>query len=86
MKVYFKSWMSMEEVVTMSRDASLHVKRDGRVYQMRDGFSGEPIPFKDAKHNYTRADIEGMKVGQGITFKPMYGNDNPVYSCLVRIK
>lgn len=70
----------------MARDVSLHVKRDGRVYQMRDGFSGEPIPFKDAKHNYTKRDIESLKVGQGITFMPMFGNKNPVYSQLVRIK
>lgn len=68
------------------KDNTLHNKKDGRMYQMLDGYSRKPIPFKDAKHNYTRREIDEMECGEAITFKPMYGNDNPVCSILVRIR
>lgn len=68
------------------KDESLHIKKDGRVFQMRSGFTGKPMPFRDAKHNYTRGDMQRLKVGQSCTFSPMFGNENPVYSTLARIK
>ena len=68
------------------KDDSLHIKKDGRVFQMLDGFSNEPMPFRDAKHNYTRKDFDKLDINQCIFFNPMYGNDKPVYSILKRIK
>ncbi len=67
-------------------DKSLHKKKDGRVFQMFDGFTGKPMPFGDAKHNYTKQDYDSLNVGQSIKFSPMYGNKNPIYSILKRIK
>jgi len=67
-------------------DKSLHNKKDGRVFQMLEGFSKKPMPFKDAKHNYTKKDYNGLKIGQSMSFRPMFGNENPIYSSLVRIK
>lgn len=68
-------------------DNTLHVKvkKDGRIFQMLDGFSGKPMPFKDGRHNYTKKDYD-LEVGKRLVFKPMFGNLNPVYSVLVRIK
>lgn len=68
------------------RDESLHIKKDGRVFQMLDGFSSEPIPFREAKHNYTKSNYDKLEVDNSITFMPMYGNKKPVYSILKRIK
>ncbi|MDF2841641.1 MAG: hypothetical protein K0R00_67 [Herbinix sp.] len=70
----------------MAKDSSLHCKMDGRVFQMRDGSSHRPIPFSSAKHNYTKGDMDRLKVGQSVSFMPMFGNANPVYSSLVRIR
>jgi hypothetical protein len=68
------------------KDESLHIKKDGRVFQMLEGFSQKPMPFRTAKHNYTKKNLDSLKVGHSITFRPMFGNENPVYSTLVRIK
>ncbi len=70
----------------MKKDESLHVKRDGRTFQMLSGFSGKPMPFKEAKHNYTRANLEMLPIGGSIGFQPMFGNENPVCSVLIRLK
>lgn len=67
------------------RDNSLRHMRDGRVFQMCSGFTGEPMPFKEGKHNYTMKDYDWLKVGQCLIFHPMYGNKNPVYTQLVRL-
>lgn len=68
-----------------TRDKSLHIKKDGRVYQMLDPWSRRPMPFRDAKHNYTERDLADMKVGGSIEFLPMYGNKNPVWSIVIRL-
>ena len=68
------------------RDNSIHKTSTGKVFQMLDGFSKKPIPYENAKHNYTRSDLVRMEVGQSILFMPMYGNENPVYSRLLRLK
>lgn len=65
-------------------DKSLHSKKDGKVFQMLDGFTNEPIPFNQAKHNYTKKDYNRLEVGQSIKFNPMFGNENPVSSILLR--
>lgn len=70
----------------MKKDESLHVKRDGRTFQMLSGFSCKPMPFKETKHNYTRAGMETLPVGGAIGFQPMFGNRNPVPSLLIRLK
>lgn len=67
-------------------EKSLLRKRDGRIFQMLGGFSKKPMPFSEAKHNYTRRDYDRLKVGESITFSPLFGNKNPVYSILKRIK
>lgn len=65
---------------------SFHVKRDGRTYQMLDPYAGKPMPFSKAKHNYSKEDFDCLEIGQTITFRPMFGNENPVHSVLKRIK
>jgi hypothetical protein len=67
-------------------DKSLHKKKDGRVFQMLNGITKKPMPFKEAKHNYTKRNLDQLEVGQSITFVPMFGNTNPIYSTLKRIK
>lgn len=67
-------------------DKSIYKKRDGRIFQMFDAFAEKPIEFSKAKHNYKRKDFETLSVGQSITFMPMFGNENPVYSRLKRLK
>jgi hypothetical protein len=64
---------------------SYHLKKDGRIFQMTDWYN-HPIPFKDAKHNYTKSDMDGMKVGQSISFQPLFGNERPIQSKLRRLK
>lgn len=67
------------------RDHSLHRKKDGRTYQMKDYFTMNPIPFASGKHNYTARNIESLSVGHSMTFLPMFGNKNPIATVLVRI-
>lgn len=62
-----------------------HIKKDGRVFQMFNPY-GTPIPFRDAKHNYTKGDLDGMGVGDGIGFIPMFGNTRPIQSVVRRIR
>jgi hypothetical protein len=64
---------------------SYHIKKNGRIYQMTDWYD-HPIPFRDAKRNYTKTDIDGMEVGQSIRFQPMFGNTKPIQSKLRRLK
>lgn len=68
------------------RDKTLHVKKDGRVFQMLDAFTGDPMEFSKARHNYTERDLDELGIGGILTFSPMYGNRNPVYSTLVRLQ
>ena len=70
----------------MENKSSLHKKKDGRVFQMFSGLSEEPMRFQNAKHNYTRSDMDLLPVGGSIGFMPIYGNKNPVPSLLIRIK
>jgi hypothetical protein len=70
----------------LKKDSSYHIKKDGRVFRMFSGLTERPIPFSEAKRNYTRTEIGRMNIGESITFQPMYGNDKPVYSTLIRIK
>ena len=67
-------------------DKSLHKKRDGREFQMLDYFSQKPMEFSKAKHNYCKRDFDALQIGQCMCFQPMFGNQNPVYSVLKRIK
>jgi hypothetical protein len=69
-----------------ARNYSLHCKKDGRIFQMRSGVWGGPMRFSEAKHNYTKKDIDSIEVGGAMSFQPMFGNENPVSSTLVRIK
>lgn len=68
------------------RDDSLYIKKDGRAFQMLDGFSGKTIPFAEGKHNYSKKDIDSLAVGRCIKFMPMYGNKKPICTILKRIK
>lgn len=67
------------------RDRSLH-RTHGKVFQMFHADSGTPMPFSEAKHNYTKKDLDRLEVGQSMTFMPMFGNKNPVYSKVTRIE
>lgn len=53
---------------------------------MLDPHTGKPMPFQKAKHNYSKEDFDCLEIGQTITFRPMFGNENPVHSVLKRIK
>lgn len=65
--------------------ASLHKMQDGRVYMMMDGSSYMPIPWANGRHNYTNEAFQ-VDVGQTTEFMPMFGNNNPVYTAMMRIK
>lgn len=65
--------------------ASLHKLRDGRVYMMLDAISLSPMPWADGRHNYNPQDFK-MEVGGVSEFMPMYGNEQPVYTAMMRVK
>lgn len=67
------------------KDITKHKKRDGRVFQMLDAFTNEPMQFNLAKKNYTAKDYDRLKIGESIKFEPMFGNSNPVFSILLRV-
>jgi hypothetical protein len=69
-----------------ARNHSLHCKKDGRIFQMRSGSGNIPIPFSSARHNYTKKDLDSLKVGDGMGFMPMFGNERPVHSNVIRVK
>lgn len=68
------------------KDSSLHKTSTGKVFQMLDAFSGKPMDYAEGKHNYTKRNLAELKVGQSMTFMPMFGNVRPVYTKLVRIQ
>ena len=65
--------------------ASLHKLRDGMVYMMLDAISLSPMPWADGRHNYNPQDFK-MEVGGVSEFMPMYGNEKPVYTAMMRVK
>ena len=67
-------------------EASVHMEEDGRVFQMLDGLSHLPMPYTDGEHNYTSQDLDDMQAGELSAFMPMYGNENPLCTELVRVR
>lgn len=65
--------------------ASLHKDSDGRVFQMLDGLSRLPIPYKMGEDNYTKRDLDNMQVGDFSQVIPAFGNKNSSTE-IVRLK
>ena len=65
--------------------ASLHKDSDGRVFQMLDGLSRLPIPYKMGEGNYAKRDLDNMQVGDFSQVIPAFADKNPSTE-IVRLK
>ena len=65
--------------------ASLHKDSDGRVFQMLDGLSRLPIPYKMGEGNYAKRDLDNMQVGDFSQVIPAFADTNPSTE-IVRLK